>query len=207
MLNRVFSLTETVSESFDFEAEVNWIETLGCSGECAAGEQKGERVTGPLSLFGSSVYYATSSPAEVLVGQCGTGTSRVWGVHYTRSLDEFNGVDDPDPMSGPAGALPDPDGEGEPPKATDPVPGVIFGVAIERQPTCSAPLDDFTDDPYLGGYGEHSATSTINPGGFFLVYQSGGVTSSASNQPATTKVALATPRASVFIDSWAPIFE
>jgi type IV pilus assembly protein PilY1 len=207
MLNRVFSLTETLNASRQFEAEVNWVTTLGCPDACAAGQQRGERVTGPLSLFGSAVYYATSTPLEALGGLCGTGTSRVWGVHYTQSLDEFNAVQNPNPMNGPVGAFPDADGEGDPPMTTDPEPGLIFGVSIENQPTCSGTFDDFTDDPYLGGYGQHTAMSGINPGGFFLVYQVGGVTSSTAAKPATTKMALKTPRNSVFIDSWAPIFE
>ena len=110
-------------------------------------------------------------------------------------------------MSGPAGALPDPDGEGDPPKSTNPEPGIVFGVAIEQQPTCSSEFEQFTDDPYLGGYGEHTAVSTINPGGFFLVYQVGGVSGASASKVTTTKVSLDPPRSTVFIDSWAPIFE
>lgn len=207
MINRVFSLTETLSDSFDFQADLNWLTTLGCESTCGTGQSRGERVTGPLSLFGGSVYFATSSPMETLGGQCGTGNSRIWGVHYNQSLDEFKEADDPDPMSGPVGALPDPDGQGDPPTSTDPEPGIVFGVAIEQQPTCSAAAEQFTDDPYLGGYGEHTAMSSINPGGFFLVYQSGGVSGSSTTQPPTTRVELKTPRNTVFIDSWAPIFE
>lgn len=207
MLNRVFSLTETLSDSHQFQADVNWIQTLGCDGECGAGQSRGERVTGPLSLFGGSVYFATSSPMETLSGMCGSGTARIWGVHYTQSLDEYNDASDPDPLSGPAGALPDPDGIGDPPVATDPQPGLIFGVAIEQQPTCSAEAETFTDDPYLGGYGDHSAITSINPGGFFLVYQTGNVSGSSTTQPPTTRLQLKTPRNTVFIDSWAPIFE
>jgi type IV pilus assembly protein PilY1 len=207
MINRVVSLTETVSDSFAFEADVNWIETLGCEGECGSGQTRGERVTGPLSLFGGSVYFASSSPIEALGGLCGSGTARIWGVDYVLSLDEFNETDNPDPLSGPVGALPDPDGLGDPPKSTDPQPGLVFGVAIQQQPTCSAEAETFTDDPYLGGYGDHSAITSINPGGFFLVYQTGGVSGSSTTQPPTTRVELKTPRNTVFIDSWAPIFE
>jgi type IV pilus assembly protein PilY1 len=207
MLNRVFSLTETLNDSFVFEADVNWIETLGCAGTCQLGQQRGERVTGPLSLFGSSLYFATSSPSQALSGLCGTGNSRIWGVHYTQSLDDFQAADDPDPLSGPAGALPDPNDDGEPPKSTDPEPGIVFGVAIEQQPTCSAEFEQFTDDPYLGGYGSHTPLASINPGGFFLVYQVGGVSGGSSNKVTTTKLELDPPRSSVFVDSWAPIFE
>jgi type IV pilus assembly protein PilY1 len=207
MINRVFSLTEALNDSYQFEADVNWVQTLGCEGECGVGETKGERVTGPLSLFGGSIYFATSSPTQTLSGLCGSGTSRIWGVNYTQNLDEYKQADDPDPMSGPVGALPDPDGLGDPPTSTDPQPGIVFGVAIEQQPTCAAEADSFTEDPYLGGYGNHTAMSSINPGGFFLVYQSGGVSGSSNTQPPTTRVALKTPRNTVFIDSWAPIFE
>jgi hypothetical protein len=200
-------LTETMNTSLVFEAKVNWFTTLGCGTTCAQGQQKGERVTGPLALFGSSLYYATSSPLEALGGVCGTGTSRVWGVHYTQSLDEYKAARDPSPLSGPAGALPNPSGIGDPPTSTTPEPGLIFGVSIEQQPTCSSGFENFVDDPYLGGYGSHSALGSINPGGFFLVYQVGGVASSSTAAPTTTRVSLKTPRNTVFIDSWAPIFE
>ncbi len=207
MLNRVFSLTEVLSEENEFQAKVNWIESLGCDGTCGEGKYIGERVTGPMSLFGSSLYFASSTPAASTADQCATGSSRVWGLNYILSADEADDAETINPMNGAAGALPPPEGSLEPEKSTDPSEGVVFGVSIEQQPSCSTELEDFSGDPYLGNYGEHTSTSTVTPGKFFLVYQVGGVSGSESNKVTTEKVELTPPRNTVWVDSWAPIFE
>lgn len=206
-INRVVSLTEQLSADNEFQAKVNWIEQLGCESSCGEDEHRGERVTGPMSLFGSTLYFATSVPAEATASECGVGYARVWGVHYTLSRDEAQQAEFIDPLNGPAGALPLPLNASTAPKSTELEPGVVFGVSIEQQPTCSVENEDFSGDPYLGGYGEHTSIASINPGKFQLVYQVGGVTTASSNQVTTTKVELDTPPNSVRIDSWAPIFE
>lgn len=206
-INRVVSLTEVLDDSKAFRAKVNWIQTLGCAAECKAGENEGERVTGPMSLFGQSLYFASSAPASADATECGTGSSRVWGVHYKTSLDEFKDAETIDPMNGPTGMLPPPPMSTTLPKSTELTPGVIFGVSIEQQPTCSTESESFDQDPLLGGFGEHTSLSAVNPGKFFLVFQTGGVLASSGNKVSTTKVELQPPPNSVRIDSWAPIFE
>jgi type IV pilus assembly protein PilY1 len=207
MLNRIVSLTEVLDENNEFQAKVNWIETLGCPSACGAGQYVGERVTGPMSLFGGSLFFASSTPAASTADQCAIGQSRVWGLDYQLSMDEAEGVVDPDPLSGAAGALPIPEGETENPKSNEPSEGVVFGVSIEQQPSCSTELETFEGDPYLGDYGDHTALSAITPGKFFLVFQVGGVSGSTSNKVTTEKVELDPPRNTVWADSWAPIFE
>jgi type IV pilus assembly protein PilY1 len=207
MLNRVVSLTEVLSESYEFQAKVNWVETLGCQGACQADQSAGERVTGPMSLFGGILYFAASSPRASSQDQCAVGTSRVWGLNYTLSADEAEGAETIDPMNGAAGGLPPPPDGTEPEKNTDSSPGMVFGVSIEQQPSCSSVVSDFEGDPYLGGYGEHTALSSATPAQFFLVYQVGGVSGSTSNKVTTEKLELSAPRNTLWVDSWAPIFE
>lgn len=207
MLNRIVSLTETLDENNDFQAKVNWIESLGCEGACGQGQYVGERVTGPMSLFGSSLYFATSSPASSSSNQCATGTSRIWGLDYVLSADEVDAAETVDPMNGAAGALPPPPDENKNLKSTQPSPGVVFGVSIEQQPTCSTEIEEYQGDPYLGGYGAHTSLAAINPGKFFLAYQVGGVSGSEANKVTTERVELRPPANTVWIDSWAPIFE
>jgi type IV pilus assembly protein PilY1 len=209
MLHRVVSLTETFDSSdHAFHAKVNWIENLGCpTGTCAAGQYAGERVTGPMSLFGTTLYFASSNPAPATNQQCASGQSRVWGLHYIMSADEAAAAASINPLNGAYGGLPALANSTVPEKATPLQSGNVFGVSIEQQPSCSAELDQYTGDPYLGGYGSHTAISTVSPGKFFLVYQTGGVSSTSSNKVTTTKVELTPPRNSVWVDSWAPIFE
>ncbi len=206
-INRVVSLTEQLNADNAFEAKVNWVQTLGCDGECGDDEHEGERVTGPMTLFGQSLYFASSVPAEANSISCGVGLARVWGVHYILSRDEAREAQFIDPMNGPNGALPIPLNSSIAPKSTPLEPGIVFGVSIEQQPTCSTETEEFSGDPYLGGYGEHTSINSVNPGKFQLVYQLGGVTTSSKNKVTTTKVELDPPPNSVRIDSWAPIFE
>lgn len=209
MLHRIVSLTETFDATDgEFHAKVNWIENLGCpTGSCVGVQYAGERVTGPMSLFGSTLYFATGSPAVSSADQCAAGQSRVWGLHYTMSADEAAAADPVNPRNGAYGGLPPAEGSTVPEKVTAPQSGSVFGVSIEQQPSCSAELEQYDEDPYLGGYGNHTALSTVTPGKFFLVYQVGGVSSTSSNKATTTKVELSPPRNTVWVDSWAPIFE
>ena len=205
MFNRVVSLTETFNRATEaFAPEVNWIEGMGCLSTCGADQYEGERVTGAMELFGGSLYFASSVPATGGGNQCAQASHRIWAVDYLQSLDEFEDAESPDPLNGPVGKWPD--GNQTPRKATDLAPGLVFGVAIEQQPSCSVELTNPTDDPYLG-YGTYTSTSTVSPGGFSLVYQVGGVSGNTSGTVATTKLQLDPPPSTVSIDSWAPIFE
>ncbi len=219
MINRVVSVTETLEDVLvggnpsgtkKFTAKFNWVETLGCpTGTCQAGQTEGERVTGPMTLFGGSLFFASSSPPGSTIAQCSNGTNRVWGIDYKLNEDVAEGKaeDDADPMSGAYGALPVPVGQTTPPKTTSPSSGLVFGVAIEQQPSCSVDAETFDGDPYLGNYGNHTATTTITPGKFFLVYQVGGGTGGSEAAVSTDKFELQPPRNSVWVDSWAPVFE
>jgi type IV pilus assembly protein PilY1 len=207
MIHRVFSLTETLDVDYDFHAKVNWVESLGCNGTCGTGQYAGERVTGPISLFGGKLYFATSAPAVSSGTECAVGQTRTWGVEYLLSADMVAGTDPVDPLSGAAGGLPIPEGESAHPKSTAVTPGIVYGVTIEQMPTCAAEQSTYDTDPYLGNYGSHTAHTTINPGKFQLVVQMGGQGDSSATEVEVAKLDLIMPRRTVWVDSWAPIFE
>jgi type IV pilus assembly protein PilY1 len=207
MINRVISVSDTFDKATGkFAAEVNWIETLGCEGACGAGRYAGERVTGPMELFGGTTYFASGIPATAGSNQCTQANHRVWAVDFVKSEDERANAMSPDPKSGPAGKWPVANASDVPPKSTALQPGIVFGVAIEQQPSCSTEVETPMDDPYLG-YGNYTATTAVTPGNFFLVYQVGGVSGNTSGQVTTNKVQLEAPPSTVRFDSWAPLFE
>lgn len=206
MLNRVISLSETFNkDTKKFAAEVNWIQDLGCDDACGSGREAGERVTGPMEMFAGTLYFSSGIPASASSHMCTLANHRIWALDYLKSEAERQG-EEADPLSGPAGKWPTASLEDVPPKSTEPQPGLVFGVAIEQQPTCSADLDNPTDDPYLG-YGNYTSSSTVSPGGFSLVYQVGGVTGNTSGNVTTNRIALESPPSTVNIDSWAAVFE
>lgn len=207
MLNRVVS----VSDYFDkttakFSADVNWYESVGCPTTCGANQNAGERVTGPMELFGGTVYFSTGIPAAAGSNKCTQANHRIWAVDYVKSEDERAGASTPSPLSGAAGRWPAASAAAVPPKATSTSPGLVYGVAIQQQPSCSTEIANPTDDPYLS-YGTYTSTSSVTPGNFFLVYQVGGVSGNTSGEVTTNKVQLESPPSTVNIDSWAPLFE
>lgn len=207
MVTRVVSLTDTFDKTTgDFAAEVNWVDTLGCDGSCGGDQYAGERVTGPMELFGGIVYFASGIPASAGSSQCTQANHRIWALDYVESEDSQAEEADPDPMSGAAGRWPAASSTDTPPKATSTASGLVYGVAIQQQPSCSTEVANPTDDPYLS-YGTYTATSSVTPGNFFLVYQVGGVAGNTSGEVSTNQVQLQAPPSTINIDSWAPIFE
>jgi len=182
------------------------VQSLGCVAACGADQYQGERATGPMELFGGTVYLSTGIPATAGTNQCTQANHRIWAMDYVKSEDERLGVASPNPMSGPAGRWPATTAQQPPPKSTTVAAGLVYGVAIEQQPSCSTEIATPTDDPYLA-YGTYTSTSTVTPGNFFLVYQVGGVSGNTSGDVTTNKVALQPPPSTVTIDSWAPLFE
>ncbi len=200
MTNYVWSLTEDVVDN-DFETHVNWYQPL----------EDGERVTGPMSLFSSTLYFSTFSPPANGDSVCNSGSSRLWGVDYLLPNEDTNlgsggkavalKVLPTDPqfvqylafenlvVGGDAGVKP-----------------VVFGVTIAQLPTC---FDDATgaDEDWLG-YGTHEAMNQINPGKFELVVHTGQAgTSIPGGTTNVFKMELPTPPAMTSIDSWAAIVE
>jgi type IV pilus assembly protein PilY1 len=56
---------------------VNWFAPL----------ERGERVTGPMSVFDKTHYFATFKPRASTDAACGIGKARIYGWHYTQPLN------------------------------------------------------------------------------------------------------------------------
>jgi type IV pilus assembly protein PilY1 len=195
--NYVYSLTEVI-EGGQVKAQVNWRHVF----------ENGDRVIGPMTLFDRRLFFATFSPgAEV----CATGVTTVWGENYlvpqVASGDgQFRqggrGEVPPDPS-----AAPDPNADtAQPLQRFPPKDGVIYGVGLRQQPSCSVADDQPNVDDFLAFGTATSSTTVSNPGKFQLVFQVGGANPGSSD--ITTEVLdLPNPRAPVLTDSWAPILE
>ncbi|HVJ18368.1 MAG TPA: hypothetical protein VM686_23270, partial [Polyangiaceae bacterium] len=200
MTNYVWSLTENIVDNV-FETKVNWYQPL----------EDGERVTGPMSLFSSALYFSTFSPRSTNDSVCSSGSSRLWGVDYLTPAEETNLA-----AGGAAVAL-----KQAPTDTTfvqylefenlvaggpDGVKPVVFGVTIAQLPTCFEDIPA-ADGDWLG-FGSHSAMNQINPGKFELVVHTGQAGESIPGGTTNVfKMDLPTPPALTSIDSWAAIVE
>jgi hypothetical protein len=82
--NYVWSITEQRPGgiSAPSRAAVQWYETL----------MNGERVTGPMTVFDQSLYFATFSPRIPAQNQCtNTGIAKLWGLHYLLKDEQGGG--------------------------------------------------------------------------------------------------------------------
>lgn len=206
-LNRIVSVTEMAVPADASNpiagqkslARLNWVETFTA----------GERVTGPISLHEGSVYFATGTPPQIGVGACVSATSRVWGLHFLKSQDVVDGIAPADPLSGGAPALL-PAGATEYQKSFTSGGGIIYGVGIEYQPTCSESVPDYVGDAYAG-LGAFRTTRNTTRGKAFLVYQVGGTTSTVNangvGEVPFVRQELERPEKPAIIESWALVSE
>ncbi len=127
LLNRIVSLSESFNTTTKkFAAKVNWIQDLGCQGACGSTQNEGERVTGPMEMFGGTLYFSSGIPASASSNQCTVANHRIWAIDYVESEDARLGVANPSPTSGPAGAWPAASAGGVPPKYTDKEAGLVL---------------------------------------------------------------------------------
>jgi type IV pilus assembly protein PilY1 len=207
MLNYVWSLRDLPDANQVFFADLFWVEQL----------LNGERVTGPMSLFNSYLYFSTVTPPAANAACTSTNGASVWGMNYIVPRDG-NGTSTV-PAVRTVGGAPAPFLAAFNPtnpqfvKDTDLLgtsaqnQAVIFGVAVAQVPTCYA--TDTVPDAYLGSA---SQLSHINPGKTQLLIQTGSATLgtggkadvSTTGSSAITLPASATP---AHIDAWASIVE
>jgi type IV pilus assembly protein PilY1 len=210
-VNYVFSLTEVpqATNPNKTESKVNWYEELS----------DGSRVTGPISIFASALYFSTYRPVPTGGAVCDTGASCLWGLHYLNAAETSGGENVP--ASGGAQALPDDLTTGLP-SGQKCVPGsddadalfaqgaVIFGVSVVQLPSCVAEdTPDFTDD-FTGQTNAtgHRRIESVTPASFQLVMQTGSKgTEVEGGQTKVSSVALPPPNTSPRIDSWAAILD
>ncbi len=163
----------------------------------------GERVTGPVTLFGGVAYFASYAPSNPSLSACSVGTAKVWGLDF---LTGAAGLD--------TDATPGPDAK----SVSFGSQSVIFGVEVSRTPSCAGATTVTTDGWLAGNY---AARTKTNAGSYELVLHTGpgdgfstafGADALLSNgqQGAATKslhVKLPTPKSIVKMASWAAVAE
>jgi type IV pilus assembly protein PilY1 len=195
--NYVYTVTEKPDPVSNLlRANVNWYVpyTLG------------ERVSGPMTIFNSTLYWSTfavSSGAAV----CQGGTAKMWGRDYelpqtTADLSQ-GGI----PRLQPPVAPPPTPPNFIVPSTYDPtlLGKLIPGVSVNVTPACADTSQTVTDQ-YTGG--SHTMANYVTPGGYSLFAQVGGKnggTNGAANS--TFTVTLPAPTTSAVVDSWAAIVE
>ncbi|MEI9939649.1 MAG: hypothetical protein WDO69_20715 [Pseudomonadota bacterium] len=208
MLNYVWSLRDLPNASHELFADPLWLLQL----------ENGERVTGPMSLFNSFLYFSTVTPPAANAACTSTNGARVWGMHYITPRDgEGTAASPPDRTVGglPAPFIKENFGTNDQFVTDTTLLGtnaqnqaVIFGVTVAQVPTCFA-VDTVTD-AYLGA---GSRVSDANPGKFQLVIQTGSATlgtgGKAEAAAPTGGGVVSLPKVAVpaHIEAWASIVE
>ncbi|MDZ4064714.1 MAG: hypothetical protein U1E22_08625, partial [Coriobacteriia bacterium] len=203
--NSVWSLTETRNATGKIVVQVNWVlnGTNAGSGEETHFAVTGERVTGPMALFASTLYFTTYDPGTVDPSTCSPGNSYLWGVHYLQAGEDFDALT-PEAADGPLPQLAD----GSDMVRVIPLPGgLAYGVGVMQKPSCLETDDDPTEDPFLG-YGTHKSISSVSPGTFHLIVQMGAnQTTNMSKKVDVKTIDLEPPFAGSTIDAWAAILD
>lgn len=185
MSTRLWSITErlgSVAGAPQYQLEDNWYKTFA----------DGERVTGPLSLFNSSLYFATYQPDLGAANTCVSGRGSVWGKHYITG----------------APALPDSANPGAFIEFEEqPINTVVFGVAVVQTPNCTETT--LYNDPVFGAFLEASASSGAS---YQLVYHTGSVEGGNTISQGEGKLPVSTinlppPASGLRIDSWASVVD
>lgn len=155
----------------------------------------GKRVSGPLSLFDSNLFFATYAP---LAAGCGAGNAELW------ALDYITGASASIDLTG--DALPDasPVAAGQ---------SVIYGAQLSRVPGCVGGTASNITDGWLSG--NYSATTNVSSAQYQLTFNGGGGTSGITNWAnagagsAVTNlhVNMKAPKALLRIHSWASVSE
>ncbi len=181
------------------KAVVNWVNIFG----------NAERVTGPMTLFDRTLYYASYKPAYPAAGQCGAGgTASLWGVDFVtpstsgvtsgggpRWCPQAAGVDPVTQAC--AGTLI----QGEP--VTDPTlaGAIIPGVTVQATQACAS-FGGLPGDPVVSGL-----TSTSYQIFFGATTTRAGGGATGTPQAARKSVARPLPKTTASIDAWALVID
>lgn len=192
--NFVFSLTETIQNG-KLRADVNWYLRY----------DNGERVSGPMAVFDSVLYFATFASGGNAQA-CSGGSAKIWGRDFvlpkaTNDLSQ-GGVPRLQPPSNPPPQPPD----FIDPATYDPTTAgkIIPGISVNVSPACAA--TSTVNDSYTGG--SHTQFDNVTPGQYSLYTQVGGKSNGGGGQATGTfKIALPPPRTASIIDAWASVVE
>jgi type IV pilus assembly protein PilY1 len=199
----VYSITEQASGS-GLVANVNWF--LG-AGSSPSALRQGERVSGPMTVFNGTLFFATYFAGSAASLSCTSGDARVWGMDFVTPFGGATCTANPDPCRGNGGVFSasiDATHGFIDPGATNPG-RVIPGVAIQATPACGSFAT--RTDGYVAGV-SHMTNSSYTPGSYALVMpmsSGGGARQTTPTAPPT--VPLQTPLSPTLIDSWAAVLE
>lgn len=193
--NWVYSISEKATGT-QLAAQLNWYLPFA----------NGERVSGPMTIFDSTLYFTTFAPASS-GAVCSSGTARMWGRDFTIPKDttdlSLGGLPRLQPPVNPQPTPPD----SITPSAYDAslAGKLIPGVSVNVTPACADTSGSATDQ-YVGG--SHTTATNVTPGSYQLVAQVGGKNGGSSGAAnATFTVNLPAPRNVSVVDSWASIVE
>jgi len=206
MLNYLWSLRDLPNASRVLLPDMLWLQQF----------EAGERVTGPISLFNSYLYFSSLKPPQAGASCKTTDGAYIWGMHYMIPKDGEGGALPPDRTVGGQAApflkkftptdqfVADTTLLGTDSKNQ----AAIFGVTVAQVPTCFQ--EEVVADAFLGS---RSRISDATPGDFQLVFQTGSASLSTGGKadaaaPAgaagITLPKLATPAR---VEAWASIVE
>jgi len=206
MLNYLWALRDLPNANHTFLPDLLWVQQF----------LDGERVTGPLSLFNSNLYFSTLKPPQAGASCKTTDGAFVWGMHYMIPRDGEGGALPPDRTVGGKAApflakftttdqfVADTTLLGTDAKNQ----AVIFGVTVAQVPTCFK--EDDVSDAYLGS---RKRVSDANSGDFQLVFQTGsasvgtGGKAEAAAPPGAATITLPKLSTPARVEAWASIVE
>jgi type IV pilus assembly protein PilY1 len=203
----VYSITEKVQGSAasgitpKLRASVNW--WLGPNSTPVALRQ-GERVSGPMTVFNRTLYFATYYAGDPKAVVCNNGSARLWGFDYVTPYGTACASSSASCGQGGVRRLQAP-ADFVDPVVTNGAPqgAVVPGVSIKMTPACAS-LGTAAADNYTGAM--HAAPTNFAAGTYSLFAQIGAKAGSGS---ATQQVdiTLAPPASPTLIDSWAAVLE
>jgi type IV pilus assembly protein PilY1 len=206
----VYSVTERVQGSpAKLRAAVNWWMGPNVLGITGAGVlHAGERVSGPMTVFNGTFYFATYDAGSTSPNQCKTGMGRLWGRDFVTPYQTSDLSQGGTPQLQPPPTNPplSPPPLYIQPSDYDPnlLGAVIPGVSIKATPACAG-LGTPGSDQYVAG-ATHTTPQNFVSGTYSLFTQVGmrGTNGSATTQFQTP---LQTPTSPTTIDSWAAVLE
>jgi type IV pilus assembly protein PilY1 len=195
--NYVYSVTEKPDPVSNLlRANVNWYVPY----------TNGERVSGPMTIFNSTLYWSTF--AEASGGNvCAGGTAKMWGRDYELPQTAADLSQGGIPRLQPPVAPPPTPPNYIIPSTYDPtlVGKLIPGVSVNVTPACADTSQTVTDQ-YTGG--THTMANYVTPGAYSLFAQVGGKNAGSNGAANSTfTVSLPSPTTSAIVDSWAAIVE
>ena len=206
MLNYLWSLRDLPNDSRVLAPDLNWVQQF----------ERGERVTGPLSLFNSYLYFSSLRPPQGGNPCETTDGAYIWGMHYMlppttatsgTSIDRTVGgqrapflekFSDNDPFVSDTVLL----------GTSSSRQAVIFGVSVAQVPTCYT--EETVADAFLGS---RKRMTDANSGDFQLVFQTGaanpgiGGKAETTAPPGAANVTLPKLATPARIEAWASIVE